>query len=78
MTANRWDKIQQLNFSQNKADKNGNRKQKTLLEKIEGYHIIKTVYIYEEYITMIKLYIPNNIASKYIKNCTEKQTNPPQ
>lgn len=32
--------------------------------------MIKSVYIYED-CTVIKLNVPNNIASKYIKNYTE-------
>lgn len=78
MTAKRWDKIFQSNFNQNKADKNGNRKQNVSLGKMKGYYIMEKVYIYEDCITMIKLYVPNHIASKYVKNYEERQTDPLQ
>ena len=52
-------------------------KQKALLEKTDSQHMIKSIYIYEECM-IIKLNVPNNIASNYVtenKNYKEKQTN---
>lgn len=39
---------------------------------MKGYYIMEKVYIYKDCITMIKLYVPNHIASKYVKNYEER------